>query len=131
MISELDPLNYGRIAPIFRGRRQIIPALSVLEGNHPGRVFVDSAENPRTAYVWVFGRWAYVGGASEQIAFLQSLPDLITDSISIEVILREEHCAIPVCCHSPPGGPLDAQLILNKVTRIEWLEMPALPLIIR
>ncbi len=39
-----------------------LPAVAVLTGQFPGRVFVDGHGAPTVAVVWVSGRWFYIAG---------------------------------------------------------------------
>lgn len=77
---ELKLEEYSAVKAFFATKKQHIPALSVLLGNYPGRVFVDRETAPTLAVVWATGRWMYAAGdiASEEnkvelAAFLQSV----------------------------------------------------------
>ncbi len=67
---ELDRARFGDVRPFFLGHRQYSPALAALEGTLPGRVFADSAENPRVAIVWALTWWAYVEGRADSVTDL-------------------------------------------------------------
>ncbi|MEI2393964.1 GNAT family N-acetyltransferase [Paenibacillus phytohabitans] len=59
---ELKFENYPAAEVFFADKKQHIPALSVLQGNYPGRVFADDAAAPSLAVVWATGRWMYAAG---------------------------------------------------------------------
>lgn len=59
---ELNVNDYYRVEPFFIGRKQYIPAMSVIHGNFPGRVFVDQLDEPKLVCVWATSRWMYMEG---------------------------------------------------------------------
>ncbi|WP_339256567.1 GNAT family N-acetyltransferase [Paenibacillus sp. FSL P2-0136] len=61
-LMELQPGNYTAVYDFYAGKKQYIPALSVLLENYPGRVFADHTEAPTLAVVWATGRWMYAAG---------------------------------------------------------------------
>jgi RimJ/RimL family protein N-acetyltransferase len=78
---ELAQGEFRRAAHIFGGHLQYIPALSVIHGEFPGRVFVDDRDSPAAAVVWAFGRWAYIEGRSDNTDFNSSIARLVQDGI--------------------------------------------------
>ncbi len=50
---------------------------TVIEGNQPGRVFVDDREEPGCAYIWPRTEYSYIVGGSSSLDFYQSIHDLI------------------------------------------------------
>src|SRR5690554_3864714 len=67
MMIELKSENFGTVESFFEQKKQYIPALSVIHGNYPGRVFVDNEQAPHVAIVWVISRWLYIeGGATTE-----------------------------------------------------------------
>ncbi|WP_238655832.1 GNAT family N-acetyltransferase [Paenibacillus piscarius] len=61
-LIELRPEEYPAVYDFYNVKKQHIPALSVLLGNYPGRVFADHTEAPTLAIVWATGRWMYAAG---------------------------------------------------------------------
>jgi len=59
---ELFSNDYHIAESFFAGKKHYVPALSVIHGNFPGRVFVNEALEPSMAIVWAIGRWMYLGG---------------------------------------------------------------------
>ncbi|WNS45378.1 GNAT family N-acetyltransferase [Paenibacillus sp. MMS20-IR301] len=80
MMIELKLEDYSAVKAFFDKKQQHIPAMAVLLGSYPGRVFTDCAAAPALAVVWATGRWMYAAGeirSAEQrlglAAFLQSI----------------------------------------------------------
>jgi RimJ/RimL family protein N-acetyltransferase len=77
---ELKTEEYSAIFHFFNEKKQHIPALSVLLGNYPGRVFADDTIAPTLAVVWTTARWMYAAGdisgdihQMKLISFLQTV----------------------------------------------------------
>lgn len=90
MLVEMGVKDFGKVRHLFKGHKQYIPSLAVIENHFPGRVFVDSIKNPGIAIVWALGRWAYIEGNHRYHKLAPSLPDLIShtiipDSLSMSV----------------------------------------------
>jgi hypothetical protein len=62
---ELEAGDYHWVEAFFDHQKQHIPALSVLQGNYPGRVFADNVTVPTLAVVWATGRWMYAAGNAD------------------------------------------------------------------
>ena len=78
MFVEMEIADLGIVRSLFRGHKQYIPVHAVLQGNFPGRVFVDDTQHPAVAVVWALSRWAYIEGNYEHEQVLRLLPDLIS-----------------------------------------------------
>ncbi len=50
MLQELKPNEFERVRPLFEGFDYSLSIRAALEGNNPGRIFVDDVERPRTAF---------------------------------------------------------------------------------
>jgi GNAT superfamily N-acetyltransferase len=81
MIYKLNCHEFSKISDLFEGHKQYIPVLSIIDGNFPGRVFVDDKDHPATALVWAISRWAYIEGDPLNQPFLQSLAELVSDIV--------------------------------------------------
>ena len=81
MIYELEPRDFSKVAHFFRGHKQYVPVFAVIDGNFPGRVFVDDKDSPGTAMVWVVSRWAYIDGDALIGPFIDSLAQLVREVI--------------------------------------------------
>jgi len=49
MLHELEPNQYERVRPLFRGFDYSLSIYAAIEGNNPGRIFVDDVNQPGTA----------------------------------------------------------------------------------
>ena len=81
MICELENTHFSKVADLFQGRKQYLPVFAIINGNFPGRIFVDDEDCPNTALVWAISRWAYVDGNPQKGSFNDSLASLIKDVI--------------------------------------------------
>jgi len=69
---ELAKMEYGKVLPIFENIEINRPAVfGVIEGNTPGRIFIDHREKPTTTFIFV-GNWGdnIVGRGNEKNVFL-------------------------------------------------------------
>ena len=80
MIYPLNNSRYGQVRPLFRRLQRTQPmCTAVLEGVYPGKVFVDDAEQPKTALLTTFlsseaeGVWGFLAGDPAKDAFNRAL----------------------------------------------------------
>jgi hypothetical protein len=52
MIDELEHSQFERVRPLFNGLSYHLAIFSVIEGNSPGRIWVDHPHDPQAALVW-------------------------------------------------------------------------------
>ncbi len=82
VMIELTSHEVGRAAPLFGNIQHSVPIVfSVLEGTATGRVFVDCADAPRSAFVAVGGAFSYVAGDDADDAFGRELVALVFDDL--------------------------------------------------
>jgi hypothetical protein len=84
MFKELKPPEYVKVACLFEAKKQYTPVYAVINGDFPGRVFVDNTAEPKIAIVWAISRWAYIEGDFENPIFNSSLNDLIRRIIILD-----------------------------------------------
>jgi RimJ/RimL family protein N-acetyltransferase len=71
---ELDVASFERTGPLFAPLNAYQPfCAAVLAGIHPGRVLVDDADEPRTAFLSHSDAWCYLAGAPDNEAFNRAL----------------------------------------------------------
>ncbi|WP_353094345.1 GNAT family N-acetyltransferase [Tissierella praeacuta] len=58
MYIELDKNEYEIVRKYFNFNFQI-PAIAVINGSFPGKIYVDNKEEPKSVIVWAISRWAY------------------------------------------------------------------------
>ncbi len=81
MIFELHPSKFPQVIPIFQDHKQYLPVYAVVEGNFPGRIFVDHLDSPRTALVWATGRWSFLDGDPLNDAFSANIPGFLLETV--------------------------------------------------
>jgi len=70
MIHELQETNRG----VLSLDCMFPEALAVIEGNNPGRVFVDDPHTPRAALIWAHGiQGIYAIGNADTAVFIKDL----------------------------------------------------------
>ncbi|WP_027624897.1 GNAT family N-acetyltransferase [Clostridium lundense] len=60
MFIELKHDEFTSIKTFFNENKYQVPALAVINGSFPGKVFVDNKDKPEIALVWAFSRWSYI-----------------------------------------------------------------------
>ncbi len=77
-MQELSSNDFGRVRPIYdkiEDSRAIV--FSVIEGNTPGRIFVDRPDNPSTAVLRFSGGEIYMGGRADDESLNREIVDLL------------------------------------------------------
>jgi len=69
---ELDPKDYESVQSLFEPLRYHLASAAVLDGNNPGRVFVDDVERPRSAFM-LSPEGCYLAGDADDRAFNHAL----------------------------------------------------------
>jgi len=72
MIYELKQADYARVHPLFRALHYHLTSAAVLDGNCPGRVFVNDLANPQTAFMFS-PEGCYLVGNPDNDAFNRAL----------------------------------------------------------
>ena len=81
-VHEFSPEQFPLIAPLFASidHSQAI-VYSVLEGNSPGRVYVDDLKKPTVALLYPTGAFLYISGDENHPSLTNELVPLIFDDI--------------------------------------------------
>ena len=83
MIRELPQTRFPLIDPLLVSPLLGIEARAVVAGNNPGRIFVDSAENPRSALVFSLGiEGFYLLGDPGNHPFIDALDSFVSGPIT-------------------------------------------------
>ncbi len=72
MIYELNNPDYEKVRPLFHPLAWHLTSAAVLDGNNPGRVFVDDPANPQTAFMFS-PEGCYLAGNPDNEAFNHAL----------------------------------------------------------
>ena len=82
MICELEPEDCGKARPLFAKWRPYLVISAVIDGNCPGKVYVDVRDNPRTALLWDHAEGElYLAGYAHNEGFNRALNDCIRHQI--------------------------------------------------
>jgi len=81
MFKELSAQDFHKVGHLFGPQKQYTPVHAIINGNYPGRVFVDNTSSPKTAVVWSFSRWAYIEGDYNNPQFKLSIINFIKNII--------------------------------------------------
>lgn len=79
---QLKYNEFISVVNFFSENKYQIPALAVLNGNFPGRVFVDNRDKPEIVIVWAISRWSYIACK----ILLPEHRDFISDVFNKEII---------------------------------------------
>ena len=86
MIHELEKDHYGKVIPLLKSWNHITAVQAVIEGNNPGKIYVDDCENPQTALIWTQPDMFYLAGDEDNDEFITALRTLITEKIAPEAL---------------------------------------------
>jgi GNAT superfamily N-acetyltransferase len=87
---EISSSEFNKVIPIFQNiNHSVAIVYAVLEGNSPGRVFVDDLATPSSAFLFSEGTFFYVNGNENDVAFCQSVSALIFNEILPNAIEKE------------------------------------------
>ena len=97
MVHELSPDNYEKICPLFKEVHLNFIMQSVVKGNQPARIWVDSCENPQTAFVWDKAHCYYFAGFEQNQNFNKAVEKLITETIAPDAV-KNGYTYLKVLC---------------------------------
>lgn len=87
---EICASEFGKVIPIFRNiDHSVAIVYAVLEGNSPGRVFVDDSATPSSAFLFPEGTFFYISGNENDAAFCQSVSTLLFNEILPNAVEKE------------------------------------------
>jgi RimJ/RimL family protein N-acetyltransferase len=87
---EISTSEFWKTAPIFQNIEHSIAIVNaVLEGNSPGRVFVDNPANPSSAFLFPEGTFFYIHGNETDVDFCQSVYKLLFENILPNAVEKE------------------------------------------
>ena len=79
---EIDASIFHKVIPLFSQiEHNIATVYSVLEGNSPGRVFVDKLHHPSCAFLFPEGTFYYIAGDEKNETFCHSICQLLFNKI--------------------------------------------------
>lgn len=79
---ELEAKEFYKASHLFDRSEHNIPVIfSVIEGNIPGKLYVDDIDNPQSAFLYPKDSFFYVAGASDNSKFNGELYEMIFEDI--------------------------------------------------
>ncbi len=120
MITELEPRAYEKVRPLFIKWRSQLVIFAVIEGKVPGRIYVDDADHPRTAFLWdhVEGEF-YLAGYAHNEAFNQALNDCIRHRIRCEAQAQLPHLSEFTLYCDPDVWGSELEVVLKGTNPME------------
>jgi len=91
LFHELEFADFSKVRPLFESHSQYLPVQAIIDGNFPGRVFVDSPSNPRLALVWAISRWAYIEGDFDINELEEAISKLLQGTIIPGSLRIDQH----------------------------------------
>jgi RimJ/RimL family protein N-acetyltransferase len=98
MIHELKKTDYQKVQPLFDELQWNLITSAVIEGTSPGRIYVDSAENPKTAFMCTVEGY-YLTGRANNEAFNKSLNKLIFERLFTGDTVRKDETDTAIGFH--------------------------------
>jgi RimJ/RimL family protein N-acetyltransferase len=86
MIYALAESEYEKIHPLFKGSHLNLVINAVVEGNSPGRIWVDDVANPKTAFMWDKAHCYYLVGSPNNGKFNTALKEFIGGKLAPEAM---------------------------------------------
>lgn len=98
MIYELQKNDYGKIRSIFKGLKYNLIISAVIEGNSPGRIYVDDISHSKTAFLCSVEGY-HLAGYCDNSEFNTALGKLVTEIILTRDTVREDEDGIFIDFH--------------------------------
>lgn len=109
MIYELNKTDYDKVYPLFaRLAAYLTFCAAVLEGTQAGRVFVDDAAEPRSAFMITRDIWGYLAGDPHNDTFNRAL----NKAIFTRQVVAEEAFGLLLHCH-PEGWQKSLRVVAH------------------
>lgn len=89
MFQELKPTEYEIVRSLFQGFDYRLSIYAAIEGNNPGRIFVDNREQPRTALALTVEGTLLAGDHSDP-ATIEGLRQLFEEQIFTGKVFVED-----------------------------------------
>jgi hypothetical protein len=86
MIHELEENEFERTSSLFKDLNYNLTVDAIIEGNRPGKIYVDNIVNPKAAFAWAKSSEYALVGSHKIDEFNFSLQRLIAERITPEVI---------------------------------------------
>ena len=81
MIHPLEFKDFRKISPLVREDYLRLHIDAMIEGNTPGRIWVDNLENPTSAYIWDKAHCHYLVGENDSEEFNESIMEFLNGEV--------------------------------------------------
>lgn len=133
MIYELNKSEYEKLRPLFKELDYNLIISAVIEGTSPGRIYVDTIINPRTAFLCSVEGY-YLAGYADNETFNNLLNRLIVEKIFAGDTLRKDETDISIGFHPdswedkmevifrgrPPLKAARRHYVCNELKVVDW-----------
>ena len=110
MIKELKESEFDRVTTVFEPLHYHLGVRAIIDGYIPGRIWVDDADNCRTALIWDTRYAYYLSGFEDNHEFNAALDQLITEIIAPEAMKKNIKLYFVIC---PPHW--EKKILNNEV----------------
>ena len=107
---ELKSDHFDRARKVFAPLSSCTPLQAVLDGNSPGRVFVDDAANPAVGLIWTPWGYYYLAGEVDNDAFNHALWARLSEELIPASVAMGECCPLLYPYPASWEGKLDVIL---------------------
>jgi len=130
--QELAPQQFERVRPLFAGFDYSLSIQAAIEGNGPGRIFVDNVERPRTAFALTVEGYLLTGDHANPV-ILEALRQLLAEqiftgkvyvngdeSMSLAVHPQTWEAQLPVLIPTHEAEKLERYHYLCRAVQFDW-----------
>jgi RimJ/RimL family protein N-acetyltransferase len=100
MLHELNPHEFERARPLFQGFDYSLSVHAAIEGNNPGRIFVDDVDHPRTALALTVEGYL-LAGEHDNPATNEALRRLFQERILTGQVFVNGDWSVSLAVHPP------------------------------
>ncbi|MGD2041285.1 MAG: GNAT family N-acetyltransferase [Anaerolineae bacterium] len=119
MLQELNPSEFERVRSLFQGFDYSLSIHAAIEGNNPGRIFVDNVHNPRTALALTVEGYL-LAGDPDNLETIRALRRLFKEKIFTGEVFVNGDWSMSLAVHPEMWEALLPELIpTHEVERSE------------
>lgn len=124
MLQELKPDDFERVLPLFHGFDYSLSIHAAIEGNNPGRIFVDDLIRPRTVFALTVEGYL-LAGEHDNPAINEGLRSLLRDKIFTGEVFVNGDQSMSLAVHPETWESKLAELIptheIERIKRYHYL----------
>lgn len=115
MIFELKEKHFGKIMPIIKKLQYRPSLICIVNRNNTGRIFVDDANNPKTALVWTRWGFNYLVGHHTNNRFNKAIRKHILENLIPEGIKLKQETGFILYIHPENFCTIIEELFVEKL----------------